>query len=322
MLRQPLRSGRDFRCCMRIRNECNDNPLNVLMCGLSRDPLQAGPGNPVKNCQIRRSRQFVPSYRSIKYDNSFGLRFLCIAFVLLLAMFATCGCKGKGEPPASETPPVTERETKTTTAKETVAPRQIDSDRESAIPNTPPRITRFDVEPMSPARGETIKAIVETYDKDGDDVSVRYEWSRNDVPLAWASSTLTLSDGFQRGDTISIKVTPDDGKVRGTPLVMNVRIRNAVPVLRAAPGAFKFNGSIYTDRFEASDPDNDRLMFSLKDAPTGMSIDPAKGIVRWSVPSAFDGRAQYTVAVNDGHGGEATVTVDVDIETRKERAKP
>lgn len=296
--------------------------MQGLLYSLLRVTLKAGRGNPIINCQIRRARQFMLSYRSIKHDNSFGLRCLCLAFVLSLAILATWGCKGKGEPPASGTPPVTDRETKTTTAKETIAPRQIDSDREPVIPNTPPRITRFDIEPMSPARGETIKAIVETYDKDGDDVSIRYEWSRNDVPLAWASSTLALSEGFQRGDTISIKVTPDDGKVQGTPLVMNVTIRNALPILRAAPGAFKFDGSIYSDRFEASDPDNDRLMFSLKDAPTGMSIDPTKGTVRWNVPSAFDGRTQYTAVVNDGHGGEATLTVDVDIETKKERAKP
>lgn len=293
------------------------------MYGSTRVMLKTGSVNPVENCPIRRSREFVRSYHRIKENNAlFDLRYLCIAFVLSLAVLATWGCKGKGEPPASETPPVTEQETKTTTAKETVAPRQIDSDREPAIPNSPPRITRFDIEPMSPARGETIKAIVETYDKDGDDVSVRYEWSRNDVPLAWSSSTLTLSEGFQRGDTISIKVTPDDGKVRGTPLVMSLTIRNALPILRATPGAFKFDGSIYTDRFEASDPDNDRLTFSLKDAPAGVSIDPTKGTVRWNVPSAFDGRTQYTVVVNDGHGGEATLTVDVDIETKQEKAKP
>lgn len=305
---------------MRIRNKFDCNLLNGLMSASLRGTPKAGHGDTAENCRIRCSQQYVRLDRRTGENNSYGLRHLCVAFVLSLALVATWGCSRKGEQPATETQPTAERETKSVTPKEMVTSRQAVPDQEQTVRNTPPRITRFDVEPMNPARGETIRVILETYDKDGDDVSVLYEWSRNDTPLAWTSSTLTLSERFQRGDTITIKATPDDGKVRGTPLVMNVTIRNALPVLRAAPAAFRFDGSVYTDRFDASDPDNDRLAFSLKGAPSGMSIDPSTGIVRWNVPPAFDGRAQYTVVVNDGHGGEATLTVDV--ETRKEGSKP
>ena len=37
---------------------------------------------------------------------------------------------------------------------------------------------------------------------------------------------------------------------------------------------FNFDGKIYTYQVKATDPDEDKLTYSLKSAPAGMTIDP------------------------------------------------
>jgi hypothetical protein len=167
--------------------------------------------------------------------------------------------------------------------------------------------------------GDKIKAKVITFDKDGDTVDVIYQWSKNDMSLFETSDTLTVSDDFKRGDKISLKVIPDDGRLKGTPLTMNLSIANAAPVINPSQAIFRYDGSTYTDQVKASDPDGDPLTYALKAGPPGMTINPSTGLIEWSVPADFKGTAQITVSVTDDHGGETFegFTVDFGREQKK-----
>ncbi len=64
---------------------------------------------------------------------------------------------------------------------------------------------------------------------------------------------------------------------------------------------------------DANDLDGDTLVFSLIDSPTGMTINSATGLIRWS-PSVEDVPIQpVVVAVLDGRGGEASQAFDITV---------
>ncbi|MDQ7787271.1 MAG: Ig-like domain-containing protein [Thermodesulfovibrionales bacterium] len=185
--------------------------------------------------------------------------------------------------------------------------------------NTAPRITKFNVEPQTPVAGDTIKAQIEVFDREGDDVRVLYQWTKNDIPLEETSNRLLLTHEFKRGDKLSVKATPDDEKVKGASLTVVVSIANASPVVKGEPEPFKLDGNMYTYQMKATDPDGDELAFALKEAPSGMTIDPKKGFIQWKVPPDFTGTSSHTVSVTDGHGGETTGTFAIEIQAKQIR---
>ncbi|PJA80422.1 MAG: hypothetical protein CO148_03415, partial [Nitrospirae bacterium CG_4_9_14_3_um_filter_41_27] len=60
-------------------------------------------------------------------------------------------------------------------------------------------------------------------------------------------------------------------------------------------------------------PDGDTLTYSLKSAPSGMTIDSSKGMIKWNVPPEFKGKAPITISVTDGHGGESLQNLTLEI---------
>jgi hypothetical protein len=260
---------------------------------------------------IRNSRKYSIILKSV----------LITIAVVLIASDIPC-CKGKEDKgPVSEQPPLSgqpsEQQGKETgPASPESAPSSVQPE---AAGNTPPRIVSFDVSPQHPVIGDKIKAKVVTSDKEGDTVNVAYEWSKNDVSLYETSDTLTVSNDFKRGDRISLRVIPDDGKLKGTPLTMNIFVADAAPVINPSQATFRFDGSTYTYQVKATDPDGDPLTYTLKAGPPGMTVDPSTGLITWPVPTDFKGIAQITISVTDGFGGETmeSFTVNIPPEQKK-----
>jgi hypothetical protein len=50
-----------------------------------------------------------------------------------------------------------------------------------------------------------------------------------------------------------------------------------------------------------------------------MSIDPSKGLIKWTVPSDYKGNAAFTVSVTDGHGGEALQAISIEIKPGQQK---
>lgn len=242
--------------------------------------------------------------------------------VSLLIIFIIFSCKGKEERQITEAPVIVEKNAETAEKESVPSAHKPNAINQPINTNAPPRITKFDVEPKKPIVGDTIKVISETSDKDEDSVKVIYEWAINDIALDIKSNVLTISDKFKRGDKISVKATPDDGKVKGMPLTMFMYIANAPPLLKSLPERIRLDGNLYTDQIKAIDPDGDHLTFVLKEAPDGMTIHPEIGFVRWKVPSQFVGKYNYTVSVTDGHGGETEAKIYIDFNSKLREKKP
>ncbi len=82
-------------------------------------------------------------------------------------------------------------------------------------------------------------------------------------------------------------------------------IGNLPPTITSTPETLACEGHLYTYDVDATDPDpGDTLAFSFDGAPTGMSIDPASGVITWTPTSGGD--YPVVVRVSDGNGGTAT----------------
>ncbi len=237
-----------------------------------------------------------------------------VSIVMLLVFFLVSGCKGKEEKQIVSGIPSPEQQEKVVPSpSQQVLATEPSSSSPDVMSDTPPKVTSLKVSPEAPLAGDKIKAEAATFDKEGDNVFLTYYWTKNGVPISETSDTLTLSGDFKRGDKIGLTVVPDDGKRKGNPASLTIFVANALPVIKPSTEPFRFNGKEYTLQIKASDPEGDTLAYSLKSAPPGMTIDPKTGLIKWNVPPEFKGNASFTVAINDGHGGEVLQSFTLEI---------
>jgi hypothetical protein len=189
---------------------------------------------------------------------------------------------------------------------------KADNNGEQESANHPPTIDKARLQLESFNNRDIIKVVAGGTDKDNDAVTFEYEWFRNGEP---AGNGDTLSE-FKRGDKIVAKVTPFDGKDYGTPKSLSLEINNSTPKITGYKEV-KFDGNNYTGQIIASDPDGDTLAYSLKSAPSGMTIDLSKGLIKWNVPPSFKGEASFVVSVSDGHGGEVSKDLVIKVEPQQ-----
>jgi hypothetical protein len=178
-----------------------------------------------------------------------------------------------------------------------------------SVKNTPPEVTRVKIMPEVFKPGDTLSIDVAGEDADGDPVEMFIEWTRNGELVCKGRC---LEGPVKRGDRISVKIIPFDGERYGLPLILNREIGNMPPML-VDDRNIRFDGKTLKYQCIASDPDQDRITYSLRSAPAGMSIDPVTGQITWNVPPDFKGKASFTACANDGRGGESIHTYTVDI---------
>ena len=214
------------------------------------------------------------------------------------------GCKGKeGEPPAQKP-----AETKIGEAipapqqPEGATGKEIAEKEGEAVKNNPPEVISIKLSPKLVYPGMKIKAEVEGHDRDGDAVTFTYEWKRNgNVIENKILSELDTAD-LKKGDLITLFVTPFDGKEMGKKKwSATVMIANRPPEINSLP-PITVSGGRYIYEVKAADADGDTLTFSLEEAPPGMSIDPATGVIQWNIPSDAKDSYSFRIVVTDGDG--------------------
>ncbi len=176
------------------------------------------------------------------------------------------------------------------------------------IKNSPPELKKVKILPDDVHPGDILSVEVEGYDPDGDEIIYEYEWKINGEP---AGNKSTIEGRVKRGDKITLTITPFDGEEKGRAIFLQRDINNMPPKI-SDNKKFNFDGKIFTFQIIASDPDGDMLTYSLKSAPSGMTVNPS-GLIRWNVPSEFKGKVAFTISVSDGHGGETLQSFNLDI---------
>lgn len=110
---------------------------------------------------------------------------------------------------------------------------------------------------------------------------------------------------IKKGDKVSVKITPSDGEQKGQAITLYAIVANSLPVVSLNIEA-NINGSTYTSKIKATDPDGDTLIYTLKQAPKGMTIG-SSGVITWEVGPHDKGEHSIVVSVGDGSGGEVIV---------------
>jgi alpha-tubulin suppressor-like RCC1 family protein len=172
--------------------------------------------------------------------------------------------------------------------------------------NTPPEILTASLSPEPAHVRDTLVLQTTTDDADGDTVTVSARWLVNGTAVG-TGDVLELSP-FARGDTVTLRATPDDGIDDGAMTVLTLVVDNAPPedvVVTLTPQSPTVGTPIEAD-FTGVDPDGDPLTASyawfVNDQPAGTGDTLA--------PGAFgEGDVIYAAAtVSDPDGATAEAT--------------
>ena len=188
-------------------------------------------------------------------------------------------------------------------------------EKNGIIPETnyAPKIVEAEIVP-DPAYADTdLKVEVKAEDPEGDLIELKYQWIKfeGDGPVRQAAdiegeiSQTLPRDKFVHGDVVAAKITPFDwkgaeGQMYQTRILV---IKNSPPEIISSPPE-KVAGNLYTYPVKVKDIDNDPISFSIsKDAPKGMTIKTATGLITWDIPPDTAGTVTVKVTGDDGHGG-------------------
>lgn len=135
--------------------------------------------------------------------------------------------------------------------------------------NTPPAVTSVALSPSSVYTNSTMTASVSSSDIDGDSVSYTYDWYVDGFPRGSATSaTLSGVSYFDKGQSVYVVVTPNDGEADGTDFTSSaVVVLNSTPttpVVEITP-EFPYPGDDLTCSVVTSstDADGDALVYGF-----------------------------------------------------------
>jgi YD repeat-containing protein len=114
----------------------------------------------------------------------------------------------------------------------------------------------------------------------------------------------------------TIQLVVRDGKVDSVPalVVVEALAANHPPVITSTPATTATVGQPYSYAAQAIDPDlGDVLTWSLLTAPSGMTIDPASGLIAWTPGVGQLGNQKVSVRVTDQGGLPATQDFEIAV---------
>jgi outer membrane protein assembly factor BamB/PKD repeat protein len=140
----------------------------------------------------------------------------------------------------------------------------------------------------------------------------KFIWLKNGLPLPGETGE-TLKGIFKRGDEIQLMASVTDEEGAQTEATSNVIvIKNSKPFIPKIPEQTVTAGEPFSLSVKASDPDKDKLIFSIlsvrllpegTDYPgTRPTIDPSTGKIEWTAPEVGvdELTLEVTVRVSDG----------------------
>lgn len=97
---------------------------------------------------------------------------------------------------------------------------------------------------------------------------------------------------------------------------------NQLPNFITAPSTNAQTGQLFRYEATATDPDGDVLTYKLVTKPTGMAIDSERGILVWQPAADQLGNFDVVLQVEDGKGGSATQTFQINVGDGVDRELP
>ncbi len=195
------------------------------------------------------------------------------------------------------------------------------------IQNTAPTVSSVTIFPSSPGTNDTLTVSYTTNDADGDSVSVTYQWDVGGATVSTSSSIAgTL---FDKGESVSVALTPSDGSDSGSAGSDSVTVVNTAPdapTVDLYPDAPTSSDELVCDiTADSPDEDGDSITYTFAWEADGAVYPDDFGSATGpdttahtddTVPSADTSLATdwtCTATPNDGEadGAEASDTVSV-----------
>jgi hypothetical protein len=181
--------------------------------------------------------------------------------------------------------------------------------------NHPPVVKSIRIERISGNdTSNGFRAIVEAKDPDDDVISFGYQWKLDgeDIPGA-TDEMLEWREGFKKGSIISVGVIPFDGNDEGVwKAEGSFTIPNSPPIITSEPLPRVEDGKL-SYVLKAEDPDGDPIEYTLKNAPRGMTIEPATGLISWEFGDADIGEHMVEIIVTDSEGARTSQMLTLNI---------
>lgn len=173
------------------------------------------------------------------------------------------------------------------------------------------------LQPSRPTRMESLQAEVVVAPTAPQKLVYSYRWKVNDrIIRETTGSTLILSP-FQKGDMITVTVTPNDGTTDGlaveSPLVA---IHSVAPSLELkAMRQARESGKPIELQLVGVSPDGDPVAFSLEPPLVpGMAIDRRSGKLSWTLKPDQKGAFRFGAAVEDDQGTKVSKIFEITVE--------
>jgi len=177
---------------------------------------------------------------------------------------------------------------------------------EIRLVNSPPKIQSVFIFPQKPVVGQELAANVKAEDADGDVLSYRYQWLRNGQPVPGAAQASFSTGQTKRGDGVGVRVVASDGEDTTDAFpALPVTVSGRLPVILSQPPGEMPQGGTFTYQLIAQDPEGGRISYSLITGPPGMALNPASGLVSWTLPQERGNAYPVTVRVTNEEGSWA-----------------
>ena len=188
--------------------------------------------------------------------------------------------------------------------------------------NTPPDLTSVTLTPELAYTDSTLFPLVEAEDLDGDPVTYTVEWTVNGSVISETGSVLEGDTWFDKDDTVSVKVKPNDGIDDGPTLTSTtITVLNSaptVPVIAMDPEKPKSDDDLWCAvDVESTDADGDELTYTFSWTRNGSEFTDTdtldyEGDYVYTDFTADQDQFSCTLEVTDGTDTvETTITVDV-----------
>ena len=172
---------------------------------------------------------------------------------------------------------------------------------------------------LSTYEGTTLDLAVVAFDPDRDFLTFNAQQGSHGTVknLGGGNFTYTPNNGYSGYD--SFEVTVKDGNGGLATQTVNVGIAgdpaaNEAPQVLSTQLATTQQGQPVSITIQATDPDGDPLTFVADDSQNGTITGGNAGVFTYTPDNNYSGFDSFDVAVSDGNGGEASLTVTVLIE--------
>ncbi|MGB2715172.1 MAG: putative Ig domain-containing protein [Vicinamibacterales bacterium] len=184
-------------------------------------------------------------------------------------------------------------------------------------PNQNPSVTS--TPPTSATEGQPYTYDVGASDPDSADVlTFNLTTAPGGMTIDPATGLIQWTPAASHVPSVQVVVQVLDGKGGSTTQSFTIDVTaapppNQQPFITSTPVNSATEGQSYTYDVDASDPDaGDTLSYTLTQAPAGMTVDSATGVIAW-LPSLLSSSVPVTVVVSDGRTGTATQSFTIAV---------